>query len=112
MNMKKSFTVSLGTISALVVFATDVTAQAVNDFQVYTNRTSFTSRAFLGPTAGEILQGYPVSQYRGIGDSGAIPKECLVYEFSVVAQDQNSTTVEQYSVIFRRAIDGVPDGSP
>lgn len=107
------FPLLLATAGALCTAA--VAQNPVNDFHVYTDRTSFTSRAFLGGDPGETLQGYPEMQYRGIGDTGDLQsrKACLVYGFGLITQDQNATTVETYWVVFRRAtLTGEPDGSP
>ena len=99
---------------AAAMLAAPMVAQstAVNAFHVYSNRTSFTSRGFLGGAAGETLQGYPADRYRGIGHKHGVPKKAAVYGFGGIVQDQNRTTAEKYRVIFRRADDtGKPDGT-
>ena len=91
---------------AFLALAADLAAQPpVNAFHVYSGRTSFTSRGFLGGAAGETLQGYPAAQFRGIGHLGVVPKESRIHGFAMITQDQNRRTSEAYRIVFRRSDD-------
>ena len=99
-------------VLAAAVIAAPTIAQSTNIFSVYTGRTSFTSRGFLGTAAGETLQGYPAERFRGIGHHNGVPKTAAVYGFGGIVQDQDRTTEEKYRLIFRRADDmGKPDAT-
>jgi hypothetical protein len=100
----------------LLALATTLVAQPppLNAFHVYSGSTSFTSRGFLAAAAGEVLQGYPAEQFRGIGHTGAQPKESRIHAFGVITQDQDQQTSEAFRIVFRRVNNknGGPDTGP
>ncbi len=99
----------------LLLLAAALAAQPpLNALHVYTNRTSFTSRGFLAAAAGEVLQGYPAEQFRGIGHTGSLPKDSRIHAFGVITQDQDQQTSEAFRIVFRRVNNGTggPDTGP
>ena len=87
------------------------TAIAQNTFEIWPGVTNFTSRGSIGnnPAGGELLQGIAAAAFTGIGDNGAVAR---VDGFSMILQDQNTDTQEDYYLVYRSGDDTAgPNGT-
>lgn len=79
-----------------------MTALSAQSIEIYSGTTSFTSRGNIGVNAGEILQGFHESHWKGIGDTGA---GAFLTGMTIVTQDQNAATQETYDLVVRVGTD-------
>jgi hypothetical protein len=95
---------------ATLSLALAATTTAQNYFGIYSGCTNFTSRGALGTNGGDNLLEIKSSHFSGIGHDTAGVGTVLT-GFRHVLQDQNASTVENYSFIIRRDSAGAPDCS-
>ncbi len=108
-------------IAGALSLASIVPAQgpAPDRFEVFPSRSTtfssdvtFVSRMSFGALAGEALQEYPGNLLRGIARGSGTT--CDISAVTYQTQDQNQTTAENYTVIFRTpsATPPAPDATP
>lgn len=79
-----------------------VAAVPAQSIEIYPGVTQFTSRGDLGPSGGELAQGFHRSHWRAIGSTGAFSR---LVGLRYVVQDQNAATQSFYDVVVRQGAD-------
>jgi len=97
--MRDRFLLFCGVI-ATVFCSVRVSAQSKNFFSYFNDKTTYTARSDFGKGSGELLQQFPKSVFRGIGDTG---QACEVNGVRWVNQDQNAATQEKFRVLIRKS---------